>query len=158
MIEQVTKWANGDVAQGKVMLFVGAIVLVAAILAWKNGGEMLRGMLIPLGLIVFINVGYGGFMQRQRPGIVKQVSERYAVDPVSAQADEVARIEKDCRTYAMMNFIWSAFFIVGITLVFMAGANTWKGLGLGFIVLSAAGFVLDNFLHERAEVYLKAIA
>lgn len=140
------------------MLIAGAIVLLATILAWKNGGEMLKGMLVPLGLLVFIAAGYGGFMQVNRPAHATALAERYQQDPEGSRTAEIARVENDCKNYRMMNFIWSTFCIAGIALVFLAGSGTWKGVGLGLIVLSSAGFVVDNFLHHRAEVYLEAIA
>lgn len=157
MIEHTNTWAQGDIAQGKLMLLVGAIALLATIFAWKSGGELLRGMLIPMVLIVLIATGYGGFMQIGRVAYVKDLAERYENDPEGSRAAEIARVQNDCKNYRMMNYIWSAFFVAGVALVFIAGSGTWKGLGLGLIVLSAVGFVLDNFLHERAAVYLKAL-
>jgi len=158
MIEHTNTWAQGDIAQGKLMLVVGVIVLLATILAWRNGGELFRGMLIPLVLIILIATGYGGFMLTNRAAHAKHLAERYQQDPEGSRATEIARVENDCKNYRMMNFIWSAFFLAGIALVFIAGSASWKGLGLGLIVLSAVGFVLDNFLHQRAAVYLNTIS
>jgi len=158
MIAHTNTWAQGDIAQGKLMLIVGVIVLLASILAWRNGGEMLRGMLIPCGVIVLISTGYGGLMQVTRPAHATAFAQRYQQDPEVAKAVEIARVENDCTNYRMMNFIWSTICIAGITLIFLAGSDTWKGVALGLILLSSVGFVADNFLHHRAEVYLKAIA
>ncbi|NNK80205.1 MAG: hypothetical protein HKO93_01805 [Flavobacteriales bacterium] len=157
MIEHVTKWANGDIAQGKIMLIAGVLALLAAIFAWKNGGEMLRGMLIPMGLIVLICGGYGGFMQNQRAGIITEVSKGFQEDAKVIRDAEIARISKECRTYKMMNYIWASMALVGVVILFMAGTNVWKGASLGIILLAATGFIVDNFLHGRAEVYLSEL-
>ncbi|MBK6943987.1 MAG: hypothetical protein IPH21_04750 [Flavobacteriales bacterium] len=100
MIAHTNTWAQGDIAQGKLMLIVGVIVFLASILAWRNGGEMLRGMLIPLGVIVLISTGYGGLMQVTRPAHATAFAQRYQQDPEGAKAVEIARVENDCTNTA----------------------------------------------------------
>ncbi|MBK8580729.1 MAG: hypothetical protein IPL86_02460 [Flavobacteriales bacterium] len=129
MIEHTNTWAQGDVAQGKLMLIAGAIVLLATILAWKNGGEMLKGMLVPLGLLVFIAAGYGGFMQVNRPAHATALAERYQQDPEGSRTAEIARVENDCKNYRMMNFIWSTFCIAGSRWSFSLVPARGKALG-----------------------------
>lgn len=140
------------------MLIVGAVLLLASILAWRNGGEMLRGMLIPLGVLMLIATGYGGFMQVNRPAHATALAERYQRDPELSRTAEISRLQNDCANYRKMNMIWSTIFLTAIALIFLAGSGTWKGVALGLIVLSSVGFVVDNFLFHRAAVYLEAIA
>ncbi|MFZ1330821.1 MAG: hypothetical protein WAR83_01455 [Flavobacteriales bacterium] len=49
MIAHTNTWAQGDVAQGKLMLIVGAIVLLATLIVWKG---------VALGLILWSSAGF----------------------------------------------------------------------------------------------------
>jgi len=157
LVNHVNTWAQGDMSQGKVMIVAGIMALIATFLAWKNGGEMLRGMIIPLVLITLMNLGYGSFMQSHRAGIAKQVAAQSEADPEGVKSTEYARISKDCKNYGLMNYVWTVMVAVGIILIFFSSSSSWKGAALGIILLASSGFVVDNFLHQRAESYLNAI-
>lgn len=59
-IEYINTWVKSEVLQGKIMIGFGVLFLIVFISIIKSQNEFLRGALIPLGLLVFVLIGYGG--------------------------------------------------------------------------------------------------
>lgn len=54
LLEHTTTWVNGEVLQGKIMLGLGILLLGATIAIFKSEHELLKGSLIPLGLLTLM--------------------------------------------------------------------------------------------------------
>ena len=67
LIDHTTTWAKGDIFQGRIMFAIGIAAVIAAIAILKSNHEFMRGMLIPLALLVVVCGGYGGFLAFGRP-------------------------------------------------------------------------------------------
>lgn len=66
-IDYTTAWARAEVQQAKLIVRTGLLLLLAfgAILRGEN--DLLRGSLLPLGLLLALLVGYGGSLFYSRP-------------------------------------------------------------------------------------------
>ena len=52
LLKQTMIWIKGEVWQGKIMLFLGILFLIAFVIIIRSQHDLLRGMLIPLGLLL----------------------------------------------------------------------------------------------------------
>ena len=77
-MKQLQIWANGDASQGRVMVVVGILLSIAAILILRGDNPILKGMLIPMGLVILVNLGYGGFLAYSRPQHITKTQELYS--------------------------------------------------------------------------------
>ena len=76
-IEYTNTWAKNEVLQGKIMIGIGVLALIAFIAILRSESELLRGTLIPLGLLLAILIGYGGYILYSRPAHAKDIISLY---------------------------------------------------------------------------------
>ncbi len=77
LIQYTSEWVKGENVQGKIMLILGVVLLIASVFILKGTNEIFRGMLIPFGLILLIFFGYGAFQTFSRPNHLTKVTESY---------------------------------------------------------------------------------
>lgn len=157
LIDHTTTWVNGEVLQGKIMLGLGILVLGAAIAIFKSEHELLKGSLIPLGLLTLMLCGYGGFQVFGRPPHIQKVSEVFAQNPETAVKQELEKAQKDHRIYSTIKMIWIILLaIIAIGSLFIS-ADYYKGLAIGLMVMFLSMLIIDTTLHHRLKVYLNVL-
>ena len=157
LIEHTTNWVTGEVAQGKIMLVLGILVLISAIAIFRSDHVFLRGSLRPLGLVVLVLCGYGGFQVFARPPHIKVVAEIAAHDPIAAKEKELTKSKNDDRIYGMAKKVWAALLIISALAFFFIKSEYYQGLTAGFMVLLVTMMFLDATLHHRLKIYLEAL-
>lgn len=157
LIKHTTQWVNGEIHQGRVMLILGAIFAVLAIFIIRNNNEILKGMLIPMGLITLILIGYGSMQVIVRPKHVDTVAELYKTNPKQALDNELNKAKKDDKTYSMVPYFWFTGIAIAAIVFFLSSQYYYKGLGIGLIGLFLTMLILDSTLHHRLVIYLKAL-
>ena len=153
MLEYTEKWAKGDSAQGKYMMEIGAVVLIMLVFILRDDNPLLRGALIPLGLIVLILLGYGGFLTFGRPAHLKRVIREYETSPDQVKAKELAKAATDHRAYTRFKKIWPVLIFLSGVGYFLVSTEYYKGLCLGLAVLFLSVLILDITLHKRLTPY-----
>ncbi|MEO0405639.1 MAG: hypothetical protein AAF193_12275, partial [Bacteroidota bacterium] len=73
--EYLDKWVKSEVLQGQIMIAAGIILAISLFFIIRGNHALLRGTLIPLGLLTIILVGYGGSILFSRPQHAKQSME-----------------------------------------------------------------------------------
>ena len=157
LIKHTTNWVNGEVFQGKIMLALGVTVGFLAFLIIRNNNEILKGMLIPLGLITLILIGYGTMQVIVRPKHIPKVEEMYQTNPQKALETELNKAIKDDKTYSMVPYFWFAGIAIAGFMFFFTSQYYYKGLSIGLIGLFLTMLILDSTLHHRLIIYLKAL-
>lgn len=158
IIKHTTEWVNGEVLQGKIMVGIAVLLLVAWIAIFKSQHEMLRGALIPLGLMVVALGGYGSYQVVSRPNHVAKVQELAQSNPLEALQAEEAKAAKDHKAYSNLKIVWMALIVVSVILNFLWKADFSKGLGMGLIALFLTLLALDSTLHHRLQHYMSALS
>lgn len=153
LIKHTAEWASGDALQGKIMLGLGVLMLVLAFLILRSDHQMLRGMLIPIGLISAIGLAYGGFLTFSRPTHVLKVTELYQKDAKAAVTQELAKAENDHKTYSALLKVWPVLIAISALLLLFITKEYYRGLLLGLVGLFFIGLLLDTFLHHRLQPY-----
>ena len=152
--EQISNWALGDSLQGKLMLAAGIIALIASVVIFRGENSMLKGMLIPLGLIVILGGGYGGFLSFSRPGHLINATDMYKEKPQLVIEQELVKANRDNRNYSMIIKIWPVLIVIAALLLFVFQDDFKRGLLIGVLILFVFGLIVDTFLHQRLEPYL----
>jgi len=158
LLEHTAQWAKGDMLQGRIMLGIGLLLLVAAVAIFKSNHLFFKGTLIPLGLLLVIMMGYGGFLAFTRPGHLQKVELLARENPQEAFNAEHAKAEKDNKAYTMLKPIWIGLILVTAGLYFVFPTYYLKGLSAGLISLFLAVFIIDSALHYRLAPYLQALS
>ena len=157
LIKHTTQWVNGEVFQGKTMLALAVIVGLLAFFIIRNNNEILKGMLIPMGLIMLILIGYGSMQIIVRPKHIPKVEEMYKSNPKQALETELNKAIKDDKTYSMAPYFWFAGIAIAGFIFFFTSQYYYKGLSIGLIGLFLTMLILDSTLHHRLIIYLKAL-
>ncbi|MCP4521393.1 MAG: hypothetical protein GY827_06840 [Cytophagales bacterium] len=156
-IKYTTEWVKGEVFQGKIMIGIGILLLVGAIAIFKSEHEVLRGTLIPLGLIIIALLGYGGFQIAGRPAHIDKVNTIYQQNPKEAIEQEYNKAMKDNKAYSTLKPVWAGLIILSVILYFIFSSYYFKGLAIGGVALFLSLLILDTTLHYRLQGYFKHI-
>ena len=157
LIKYTSEWVRGEVFQGKIMLVLGCLLFIAGISIFRSNNELMRGMLIPVGLIVFMLIGYGSMQTIVRPKHIQIVSKMSNGNSKLAIEKEHSKAIKDGNTYRILKVVWSICIVVAVILYFFFSQHYYKGLGIGLIGLFLSMLILDSVLHYRLGVYIKRL-
>jgi hypothetical protein len=157
LINHTADWVRGEVFQGRIMLALGLLVLILGILILNSDNILLRGMIIPIGLILLILWAYGGFQNFGRPKHLIMVTEAHAENPKVALEMEYNKAIKDTSTYKILKIVWPIFMVLSIFFYFVVSNQYYKGLSIGLIGLFLVILILDSVLDYRLKIYLEEI-
>ena len=155
LIQHTTNWVKGEVFQGKIMLGIGIVFLIAFLMIIKNQHELLQGMLIPLALMLLIFFSYGGYQILVRPTHIDKVRKIHQENPQKAQKKEYDKAMKDHQIYSVLKKVWAVLIMLLVIAFFFVSSNYLKGLSIGFIGLFLTTLILDSILHYRLLNYLQ---
>ena len=94
-IDYSTAWSKSEVLQGKIMIGLAILLLIAFIAILRGEHELLRGATIPMALLIVILVGYGSFILYSRPAHSSQSIALYESSPKEAVKQEIIKHEND---------------------------------------------------------------
>ncbi|WP_139926331.1 hypothetical protein [Hymenobacter sp. DG01] len=157
LLELASTWVKGEVFQGKLMLAIGAVLLMAVIAILNSMHEFLRGTLVPLSLVVLVLMSYGGFQVAKRPGHLTKVAALQAQAPAKALQQEYAKAIKDDKAYTTLPPLWAGMMGASVLLFYMVSKVYWKGLSIGMMGLFLTLLLLDSTLHYRLRHYLQGL-
>ena len=157
LLKHTTDWVNGEIFQGKIMLIIGILLLIGGIAILKSNHEILRGMLIPLGLIITLLLGYGGFQTLARPSHLVNFSAVYQENPEKAKQQEYDKAVKDDKTYKNLKVVWAVLIVLSVVVYFIVSKDYFKGLAIGLIGLFLTTLIVDSILQYRLGIYFKKI-
>jgi len=153
LLESAAGWVGGEVAQGKVMLALGAVLLLGCYVFWQQGSDLARGLILPMIIVVVVSFSYGGWLVSARPGQLDKIRQADRDDAVSALISERQRAQKEIDAYGAYKIAWIA--IVGLSLlgIVLIGNRFLYGLSLGFLIFGCTALTVDAFLENRITQY-----
>lgn len=150
--ELLQNWLKAELLQGKIMIGIGVLVLVAFIGIFRSQNELLRGALIPLGILVALLLGYGGYILQSRPAHVQQSTELYQSDKTEAVKQEIAKHTNDNKAgKTLIKYVYPSLIILSALALFLLSSLYYKGMAIGFVLLFASTFVIDNGFVTRSD-------
>lgn len=154
MIEFTTQWVKGEAFQGKIMMVIGILLLIAFAMILRSNDTLMRGMMIPLALVTLICIGYGGNLIWGRPAKLKTLTTEYQQSPQATIDAEKTRLSGELSTYKMLKtYVWPLIIVAGVFVYLLMGQGYYKGLGIGISFLGLVGLILDTTLSRRAAIY-----
>lgn len=157
IITYTEQWIKGEVLQGKIMFAIGIVVLALFLYVANFQDAFYKGMILPVGLLLLVLLGYGGFQITMRPKHINNVTTLSETNPKLALGQELEKAKKDDKSYSLLKPIWIVLFIASSILFFVISSSFWKGMSFGFALWFLTAFVFDMFLHHRLKVYLDAL-
>lgn len=155
-IQHLETWTKTDVNQGKFMLAIAIlIVLPVCLLLFKTHHTFQKGMLIPLGVLFLLNMGYGSYLLISKPKYVEQTKKRFQLDPQKTIENEGAKVKADDKSYTITKDLWAGLFVLSVVF-FVCTKEYFQGLSLGFSLMFAGMFLIDFFLHRNLKFYLQS--
>jgi hypothetical protein len=158
-INYINTWVKSEVLQGRIMIGIGVLVLIAFIFIIRSENELLRGALIPMGLIIAILIGYGGFILYSRPAHAKASIERYESNPQEAVVQEVAKHTNDNKAgVPLTKYVYPALLLLSAVALYFAPSPYYKGMALGFGLLAITAFIMDSGFVSRSNAFLEFLS
>jgi hypothetical protein len=157
-VENLQTWVKGDITQGKWMIGIAIlIILPICVLFTKTSNSFQKGMLIPLGLLFLMNVGYGGYLLFSKPKHLEQTEKSFQLKSQETIENEIAKIKADDKSYIMTKYIWGGLLFLSVVCSFILKKDYFQGLSLGLIVMFFGMLLIDTLLHYRLKTYLIAL-
>ncbi|MCW3160170.1 hypothetical protein [Chryseobacterium oryctis] len=156
-LRALTVWAKGDAQQGKIMLGIGLLLVLFLYLILKSENQLLNGMLIPVGLLLIGNLGYGSYLLYSRAKHIATTTELYQQNPKETIQKELTKMQADSKSYTMIKRVWAVLIVISVIAFFFLKNDYFKGLALGFLCLSVSFLLLDTLLHQRLKPYVEIL-
>lgn len=156
VIKDLHTWIVGETIQGRVMLVVGILLSIAAWLILRSESSLLRGMLIPVALLVAMNLGYG-YVLISRPKTSSKTEVAYRQNQTQTLQRQLQKSTDDEKYYSSARPAWVLLTAVSVLLYFVFRSNYLRGLSLGLTAMFFGALLIDSFLHERLLVYIGAL-
>ena len=158
-IEQITMWAKGDISQGKWMMGISIfVVLPLLFFLIKNGGSLQKGMVLPLGFLVLVNLGYAGFILSSKPKYSAEIEKLYQENPSQAFSREYEKMKDFDRSYILTKYLWAALLTASVIGFFNVSKEYFQGLTIGLALMFFGLLLVDVFLHNRLKLCLAALS
>lgn len=157
-IEYADSWAKSEVIQGKIMIGIGMLLLIAFIAVIKNQNELLRGTLIPMGLLLAIFIGYGGYILYSRPAHVKESISFYQQAKKEAIEKEEIKHINDNKVGKTLLKVYPILMLISIVALLFMSNPYYKGLALGFAILCIAIYIIDYGFVSRSDSFLSFLS
>lgn len=141
--------------QGRIIVGIGIVVSIALVLIFRSEHALLRGAMIPLGVLALLLVGYGGFILYSRPAHSAQSIALYESSPAEGVANEREKHINDKNAgKALMKYVYPSLVILSaLALLFLAKVE-YRGGALGCIFLFASTYLIDYGFVSRSDAFL----
>ena len=149
-------WVKSEVAQGRIMIGLGVVFILAFYGIFRGQHELLKGALIPLALLILVLIGYGSFILFDRPAHAKESIALFESSSVEGIEKEQAKHINDNKAgKTLMRFVYPSLILVSGVLLFVLPSFYYKGMSIGFLVLFAATYIIDYGFVSRSDRFLE---
>ena len=154
-IEYANNWAKSEVTQGRIMIAIGILLLFAFFWIFRSQHELLKGALIPMGLLILILIGYGSYILNSRPAHASQSISLYQQSKVEAiEKEKIKHINDNKAGKTLMKYVYPGLILLGAISLFFITSAYYKGMALGFILLLASTYIMDYGFVSRSDAFL----
>jgi hypothetical protein len=154
-VEQTSIWVKSEVLQGRIMVGLGIILIVVLMAILRSSNELLRGTLIPLGLLLLVLIGYGCYILYSRPAFATQSIARFE------QSEEAAivwvrekHITDNKAGNTLIKAVYPSFMLLSVLALFVVSPPFYKGLALGSILLFVGVYIIDSGFVSRSNAFI----
>lgn len=156
-LQQLQNWSKSDTLQGWIMLCMAMVLIVMVTFIYKSVNPLLRGMLVPISLLLLMNLGYGGYLVFKKSKNVVVIKQQFQRHPNQTIKNQLTQVQKEDKSYTKTTTIWAVFLVISVVLYFVFGKDYYKGVALGLMVMFLGMLIIDAFLHHSLKAYLSAL-
>jgi len=154
--EQTNLWVKSELMQGRIMIGLGILLLVVFIAIFRSNNDLFRGALIPLGLLLVLLIGYGGYILQSRPAFASNSIEQFENSKEEAIVQTREKHINDNKAgKTLTKMVYPALMLAAVIALFFVTAPFYKGLALGFILLFVATYVIDSGFISRSDAFVE---
>lgn len=154
-IEYTNTWAKNEVTQGRIMIGIGLILLFVVYSIFRSQNELLKGGLIPLGLLLVVLIGYGSYILYSRPAHARESIALYQRAKIEAiEKEKVKHINDNKAGKTLIKYVYPILMIISATALFILQSQYFKGMALGFLLLFVSTYIMDSGFVSRSDAFL----
>ena len=154
-IEYINTWVQREVTQGKIMIGVGILLLFVFYFIFRSQNELLKGSLIPLGLLLLVLIGYGGYILFSRPAHAKESIALFEKSKMEAiEKEKVKHINDNKAGKNLMKYVYPTLIILSALSLLFISSPYYKGMAIGFVLLFVSTYIIDNGFVSRSDAFL----
>jgi len=154
-IEYTDTWAKSEVTQGRIMIGIGLALLFVLYYIFRSQNELLRGTLIPLGLLLVILVGYGSYILISRPTHAKESISLFQQSKKEAfEKEKTKHINDNKAGKTLIKYVYPILMLVSVLALLLVPNQYYKGMALGFVLLFVSTYIVDNGFVSRSDAFL----
>lgn len=154
-VEYANAWVKSEVTQARFMIGIGILLLLAFFGIMRSQHELLKGSLIPLGLLLVVLIGYGSYILYSRPAHAKESIALYTTSKAEAIEQEAAKHINDNKAgKALMRYVYPILMLVSVLGLMLVQSPYYKGMALGFVLLALSVYIVDYGFVSRSDAFL----
>jgi len=154
-IEYTNTWAKSEVTQGRIMIGIGFVLLFVLYYIFRSQNELLRGTLIPLGLLLIVLVGYGSYILYSRPAHAKESIAQYQQSKKEAiEKEKIKHINDNKAGKTLIKYVYPILMLVSVLALLLVPNQYYKGMAIGFVLLFVSTYMMDNGFVSRSDAFL----
>jgi len=154
-IEYTNAWAKSEVVQARVMIGIGLLFLYVFYGIIRSQNELLKGALIPLGLLLVVLIGYGSYILYSRPAHARESIALYQKSKIEAiEKEKVKHINDNKAGKTLIKYVYPILMIISATALFILQSQYFKGMALGFLLLFVSTYIMDSGFVSRSDAFL----
>ena len=154
-IEYTNTWAKNEVAQGRIMIGIGLLLLFVVYSIFRSQNELLKGALIPLGLLLVVLIGYGIYILYSRPTHAKESIALYQKSETEAiEKEKTKHINDNKAGKTLLKYVYPSILLLSAISLLLVQSPYYKGMALGFALLAIATFIMDYGFVSRSDAFL----
>lgn len=147
-------WFNGELFEGKLVIFFGVIITLLSLLLWKFGTTPnAKSLIIPLLIVgLLFSVGIGSMMMNY-PKRMEEAKQAFTEDAKAFLLSEKKRVEDFQVLYKYsVGFAAISFLLTIIAFGFVEN-TTFQSICIALMIASVSLIVIDHFSKERPKTY-----
>jgi len=153
-VEYITSWVAKELLQARIMIGLGVLLFIAVLWIIKGNNELLRGALLPLGLLLLVLIGYGGYILQSRPAHAESSVALYEESITEAVEAESAKHINDNKMGNTLLRIYPILMLVSAVALMFVATPFLKGMAAGFILLFLSIYVIDTGFVTRSNAFI----
>ena len=157
-INHTLAWCRGEIFEGRMYFLFGLVVLLVVLAYWKYGTTpYAKSLIIPLAVVAVFSMAGGLILNFSNQSRIFKYQQEYTEYTDQFIQQEKERTEAFMKWYPYTLFGMAGLIIIGLSLFLFLDSASWKGIGLGLILLGFSIIFLDHFSEERANIYHQKI-
>jgi len=160
--QDIEKYFLAEKQLGMLFIVVGSVAIVLALIfLFFLKTSFYKGAALPLLVIGLIQLAASITVYKKSDEDRKRNVYAYDMNPAQLKNEELPRMEKVIKNFAVLKWVEAALIITGLLLIYYSRGNAgkafWYGLGITLTMQVLIMLFADNAAERRAQQYTKGM-